>query len=161
MWIRLILIILRYRLLKSKLLFSSRQPQSQKKDYALLLSFVGQARLQFAGLHSLFLAFWCIVIEIDGAMRRFAFLESDVSISCGYLLVQMPLWQPLYLHWLNICCCRCSFLDRCIYKALIFIVADALFGINVSATCSSLDLQMLFSLPGMYKLHLHLAFSGI
>ena len=27
----------------------------QEKDYALLLSFVGQARLQFAGLHSLFL----------------------------------------------------------------------------------------------------------
>ena len=59
--------------------------------------------------------------------------------------------RPMYPRWLNICCCRCSFLDRCIYKALIFIVADALFGINVSATCSSLDLQMLFSLPGMYN----------
>ena len=26
----------------------------ERKDYALLLSFVGQAQLQFAGLHSLF-----------------------------------------------------------------------------------------------------------
>ena len=74
--------------------------------------------------------------------------------------MQMPLWQPLYLHWLNICCCRCSFLDRCIYKALIFIVADALFGINVSATCSSLDLQMLFILPGMYNCICILPFLG-
>ena len=55
------------------MLFSSRQPQSQKKDYALLISFVGQARLQFAGLHSLFLAFWCIVIEIGGATRDLLF----------------------------------------------------------------------------------------
>ena len=85
---------------------------------------------------------------------------SDVSISWGYLLVQMPLWQPLYLHWLNICCCRCSFLGRCICKVLIFIVADALFGINVSATCSSLDLQMLFSLPGMYNCICILPFLG-
>ena len=42
----------------------------QEKDYALLLSFVGQARLQFAGLHSLFLALWCTVIEIGGAMTK-------------------------------------------------------------------------------------------
>ena len=74
---------------------------------------------------------------------------SDVSISWGYLLVQMPLWQPLYLHWLNICCCRCSFLGRYICKTLIFAVADALFLTNVSATCFSLSLQILFSLPVM------------
>ena len=85
---------------------------------------------------------------------------SDVSISCGYLLVQMPLWQPLYLHWLNICCCRCSFLDRCIYKALIFIVADALLGINVSATCFSSNLQILLSLPVMYNCICILPFLG-
>ena len=109
MWIRLVLIILRYRLLRSKLLLSSRQPQSKKKDYALLLNFVGQARLQFAGLHSLFLAFWCIVIEIDGAMRRFAFLGSDVSISWIYLLLQMLFWQLMYLQDLDIRFCRCSF----------------------------------------------------
>ena len=29
--------------------------KEERKDYALLLSFVGLARLQFAGLHSLFL----------------------------------------------------------------------------------------------------------
>ena len=100
------------------MLFISRQPQSQKKDYALLLSFVGQARLQFAGLHSLFLAFWCIVIEIDGAMRRFAFLESDVSISCVYLLSQMLFWQLMYLQDLDIRFCRCAFLDQRIYILL-------------------------------------------
>ena len=47
-------------------------PQA-RKDYALLLSFVGQTRLQFAGLHSLFLALWCIVIEIGGAMKDLLF----------------------------------------------------------------------------------------
>ena len=62
---------------------------TQEKDYALLLSFVGQARLQFTGFHSLFLALWCIVIEIGGAMRRFTFLGFDVSISWVYLLLQM------------------------------------------------------------------------
>ena len=61
----------------------------------------------------------------------------------------MSLWQPLYLHWLNIRCCRCFFLDQCIYKALIFIVADALFWINVSATWFSLSLQILLILPIM------------
>ena len=53
---------------------------TQEKDYALLLSFVGQARLQFAGLHSLFLALWCTVIEIGGAMRDLLF------------------WNLMYLH---------------------------------------------------------------
>ena len=84
-------------------------------------------------------------------MRRFTFLVSDVSISWGYLLVQMPLWQLMYLQDLDIRYCRCSFLDRCIYKALIFIVADALFGINVSATYFSSNLQILLSLPVMYN----------
>ena len=72
----------------------------------------------------------------------------------------MPLWQPLYLHWLNICCCRCSFGNQCIYKALIFIVADALFGINVSATCFSSNLQILLSLPVMYNCIYILPFLG-
>ena len=63
----------------------------------------------------------------------------------------MPLWQPFYLHWLNIRCCRCSFLGRYICKTLIFAVADALFLTNVSATCFSLSLQILLSLPVMYN----------
>ena len=66
----------------------------------------------------------------------------------------------MYLQALDIRYCRCSFLDRCIYKALIFIVADALFGINVSATCFSLNLQILFSLPGMYNCIYILPFLG-
>ena len=90
----------------------------------------------------------------------FTFLVSDVSISWGYLLVQMPLWQPLYLHWLNICCCRCSFGSWCICNPLIFAVVDALLGTNVSATCLSLSLQMLFSLPGMYNCIYILPFLG-
>ena len=68
-----------------------------RKDYALLLSFVGQARLQFAGLHSLFLALWCIVIERCGTMRRFTFLVSDVSISWVHILLQIPPHKN-YIH---------------------------------------------------------------
>ena len=85
---------------------------------------------------------------------------SDVSISWGHLLVQMPLWQPLYLHWLNICCCRCSFLGRCICTSLIFAVADTFFETDVSATYFSLNLQILFSLPIMYNCIYILPFLG-
>ena len=63
----------------------------------------------------------------------------------------MPLWQPLYLHWLNVRCCRCSFCNCCICTALIFIVADTFFETDVSATYFSLNLQMLFSLSIMYN----------
>ena len=42
----------------------------QEKTMHFCGSFVGQARLQFAGLHSLFLALWCTVIEIGGAMTK-------------------------------------------------------------------------------------------
>ena len=66
----------------------------------------------------------------------------------------------MYLQALDIRYCRCSFLDRCIYKALIFIVADALFGINVSATCFSSNLQILLSLPVMYNCICILPFLG-
>ena len=127
---------------KWKLLFSSRQFQA-RKDYALLLSFVGQARLQFAGLHSLFLALWCTVIEIGGAMMDLLF------------------WDLMYLYPGFICCRRCSCDNRCICTSLIFAVADAFFEIDVSATYFSLNLQILFSLPTIFKLHLHLAFSWI
>ena len=63
----------------------------------------------------------------------------------------MSLWQLMYLQDLDIRYCRCSFLDRCICKTLIFSVADALFLINVSATCFSSNLQILLSLPVMYN----------
>ena len=85
---------------------------------------------------------------------------SDVSISWGYLLVQMPLWQLMYLQDLDIRYCRCSFLDRCICKTLIFSVADALFLTNVSATCFSSNLQILLSLPVMYNCICILPFLG-
>ena len=66
----------------------------------------------------------------------------------------------MYLQALDIRYCRCSFLDQCTYKALIFIVADALFGINVSATCFSSNLQILLSLPVMYNCIYILPFLG-
>ena len=130
------------------LLFSSlscclvHDNSKQEKDYALLLSFVGQARLQFAGLHSLFLALWCIVIEIGGMMKDLLF------------------WDLMYLHPGFICCRRCFFDNWCICTALIFIVADALLGINTSATCFSSNLQILLSLPVMYNCIYILPFLG-
>ena len=57
----------------------------------------------------------------------------------------------MYLHWLNVRCCRCSFCNCCICTALIFIVADTFFETDVSATYFSLNLQMLFNLPVMYN----------
>ena len=63
----------------------------------------------------------------------FTFLGSAVSISWVYLLSQMLFWQLMYLHCLDIHCCRCSFLDQCICNLLFFEPADA------------------FSLPGMYN----------
>ena len=57
----------------------------------------------------------------------------------------------MYLYSRFIRHCRCSFLDRCICKTLIFTIADALLGTNVSATYFSLNLQMLFSLLGLYN----------
>ena len=49
---------------------------------------------------------------------------------------------------------------KSICKALIFSIADALFGNNVSATCFSLNLQMLFILPIMYNCIYILPFLG-
>ena len=66
----------------------------------------------------------------------------------------------MYLHIPLIQCCRYLCGNRCIYKALIFIVADALFGINVSATCFSSNLQILLSLPVMYNCICILPFLG-
>ena len=91
----------------------------------------------------------------------FTFLVSDVSISWVYSLVQMRFWWLMYLYCLDIRRCRCFFGSCCICKALIFAVADALFLTNVSATCFSLNLQILFSLPGMYNCIYILPFLGL
>ena len=69
-------------------------------------------------------------------------------------------WCLMYLHPGFICCRRCSFDNWCIFAGLIFAVADALFGNNVSATCFSLNLQMLFILPIMYNCIYILLFLG-
>ena len=105
-------------------------------------SFVGQARLQFAGLHSLFLALWCTVIEIGGAMMDLLF------------------WCLMYLYPGFICCRRCFCGNRCICTSLIFAVADAFFETDVSATCFSSNLQILFSLPVMHNCIYILPFLG-
>ena len=60
-------------------------------------------------------------------------------------------WYLMYLYSRFIRCCRCSFLDQCICKTLIFTIADAILGTNVSATYFSLNLQILLSLPVMYN----------
>ena len=60
-------------------------------------------------------------------------------------------WCLMYLYPGFIHRRRCSFGNRCIYTALIFASADTLFQANVSTTCSSLNLQMLFSLLGLYN----------
>ena len=96
-------------------------------------SFVGQARLQFAGLHSLFLALRCAVIEIGKVMKDLLF------------------WDLMYLYPRFIRCRRCFCGNRCICTSLIFAVADAFFETDVSATCFSSNLQILFSLPVMHN----------
>ena len=60
-------------------------------------------------------------------------------------------WCLMYLYPGFIRLSRCFFDSHCICTALIFSIADALFGNNVSATCFSLNLQILFSLPVMYN----------
>ena len=80
--------------------------------------------------------------------RRWHLMYLHISL---IRVLQISLWQPLYLHWLNIRCCRCSFCNCCICTALIFIVADTFFETDVSATYFSLNLQMLFSLSVMYN----------
>ena len=63
----------------------------------------------------------------------------------------------MYLHISLIQCCRYLCGNRCIYKTLIFAIADAAV---VSATYVSLNLQMLFSLPVMYNCIYILSFLG-
>ena len=90
----------------------------------------------------LFLALWCIVIEIGGAMMDLLF------------------WNLMYLYHEVICLCRCSFGSWCICNPLIFAVVDALLGTNVSTTCFSSNLQILLSLPVMYNCIYILPFLG-
>ena len=66
----------------------------------------------------------------------------------------------MYLYSRFIRLCRCSFGSWCICNPLIFAVADALFLTIISATCFSLNLQMLFSLSIMYNCICILPFLG-
>ena len=126
---------------KWKLLFSSRQFQARKR-------LCNPAQLRRASPTPIrwsaqsFLALRCTVIEIGGAMM--------------YLLF----WCLMYLYPRFICCRRCLCDNRCICTALIFIVADAFFETDVSATYFSLNLQMLFSLPVMQNCICILPFLG-
>ena len=69
-------------------------------------------------------------------------------------------WDLMYLYPEFICCRRCFFDNWCICTALIFIVADAFFETDVSATYFSLNLQILFSLPVTYNCIYILPFLG-
>ena len=69
-------------------------------------------------------------------------------------------WDLMYLYPEFICCRRCFFDNWCICTALIFIVADALLGINTSATCFSSNLQILLNLLIMYNCIYILLFLG-
>ena len=69
-------------------------------------------------------------------------------------------WCLIYLYHGIICLCRCLCGNRCICTPLIFIVADALCGINVSAIYFSSNLQILLSLPVMYNCICILPFLG-
>ena len=53
----------------------------------------------------------------------------------------------VYLHVSVIYRCRCLCGNHYILTALIFAIVDALFQSNVSATCFSLNLQILFTPP--------------
>ena len=112
------------------MLFSSRQPKARKR-----LCIPAQLRRASPTpiRCSLFLALWCTVIEIGGAMMDLLF------------------WDLMYLYPGFICCRRCLYGNRCIRTGLIFAIADALFETDVSATYFSLNLQILFSLPIMYN----------
>ena len=66
----------------------------------------------------------------------------------------------MYLYPRFIHCRRCSLGNWCICTALIFASTDTLFQANVSTTCSSLNLQMLFSLSIMYNCICILPFLG-
>ena len=57
----------------------------------------------------------------------------------------------MYLYPGFICLYRCLCGNHCICTGLIFAVADAFFETDVSATYFSLNLQILFSLPIIYK----------
>ena len=89
-----------------------------------------------------------------------------IVFSCFALYRDWNRWSDegftflMYLHHVIICCCRYSFGSWCICTTLISIVADALFRINVSATCFSSNLQMVFSLPDMYNCIYILPFLG-
>ena len=121
-------------------------------------SFVRQARLQFAGLHSLFLAWGCIVIEIGGMMKDLlfwnwciyilglfavadAFLTTDVSALPWYSLLQMLFFRPMYLQLALLWTCRCF--SVCLACTI------------ASASCLFWDLKIL----PLQILHLHPTFS--
>ena len=67
----------------------------------------------------------------------------------------------MYLYHEVICLYRCFCSNRCICAGLIFAVADALLAAVVSATYVSLNLQILFILPGMYNCIYILPFLGL
>ena len=81
-------------------------------------------------------------------------------IEIGGAMMYLLFWCLMYLYHGVICLCRCFCGNRFICTGLIFTIADALLVTDVSATCFSLNLQMLFSLPVMYNCIYILSFLG-
>ena len=81
-------------------------------------------------------------------------------IEIGGAMMYLLFWCLMYLYPGFICCRRCFCGNRCICTSLIFAVADAFFETDVSATCFSSNLQILFSLPVMYNCICILPFLG-
>ena len=93
----------------------STPPTLNNKRLALLLSFVGQARLQFARLHSRLLFLWCVVVStmLGYLLLRMlccgictteifaiadTFLDAVVSVWLRYSILQMLFWMLRHLH---------------------------------------------------------------
>ena len=81
-------------------------------------------------------------------------------IEIGGAMMYLLFWYLMYLYHGVICLCRCLCGNRCICTGLIFTIADALLVTDVSATCFSLNLQILLSLPVMYNCIYILPFLG-
>ena len=122
---------------------SSGKPDSNSLDCIVFSGFKvyrdwnrwSDEKIYFSGI-------WCIYILGLFAVAD-AFFATDVSALPWYSLLQMLFFRPMYLRWLNIRCCRCSFLDQCICNLLFFELADT------------------FKPAYHVQLHLHLVFSGI
>ena len=128
--------------------FSKSTPTLNNKRLALLLSFVGQARLQFARLHSRLVFLWCRCICMAGI-----FAVADAFWRCGGICMArifaiadaffFPVMYKLHLQFTYFKTCRCFRSKNIILNLLISKLADASVQKTSSSPCSFYNLQML------------------